>query len=77
MQHHRWVMEQHLGRPLDTREHVHHIDGNRFNNDLDNLALISARDHSLISKLLICLDRALSQTIVRTLLARFPGLLDD
>lgn len=36
---HRLVMERHLGRLLDSSEIVHHIDGNRLNNDLSNLRL--------------------------------------
>lgn len=36
---HRHVMEQHLGRYLDAREKVHHIDGNITNNAIENLVL--------------------------------------
>jgi hypothetical protein len=36
---HRLVMAQHLGRPLLDSETVHHLDGNRKNNDISNLAL--------------------------------------
>jgi HNH endonuclease len=36
---HRHVMEQHLGRPLRKGETVHHRDGNRSRNTIDNLEL--------------------------------------
>lgn len=37
---HRYVMAQHLGRPLKTEEKVHHIDGSKKNNDIKNLQLV-------------------------------------
>jgi hypothetical protein len=42
---HRLVMEQHLGRPLRPDELVHHIDGNKENNDLSNLQLLHIGEH--------------------------------
>lgn len=36
---HRYVMAKHLGRILEKKEHVHHIDGDRANNDISNLQL--------------------------------------
>jgi len=43
---HRLVMEQQLGRRLTEDEVVHHKDGDRLNNALDNLELMSAAEHS-------------------------------
>lgn len=40
MYQHRYVMEQHLGRKLLRSEVVHHMDGNKQNNDISNLELV-------------------------------------
>jgi len=40
---HRYVMEQHLGRKLYPEETVHHINGKRAENGLENLELFSSR----------------------------------
>jgi len=43
MDEHRLVMEKHLGRILTKKEVVHHIDGNKSNNELDNLMLFPTK----------------------------------
>lgn len=40
---HRYVMEQHIGRRLLSEETVHHINGTRGDNRLENLELFSSR----------------------------------
>lgn len=40
---HHLVMEQHLGRELFRHENVHHINGDRLDNRLENLELWSSR----------------------------------
>lgn len=42
---HRVVAEEMLGRPLQRNEIVHHIDGNKHNNDPSNLQVMSQADH--------------------------------
>ncbi|KKK70026.1 hypothetical protein LCGC14_2928120 [marine sediment metagenome] len=42
---HRWIGEKVLGRPLKRSEVVHHIDGNKFNNEHSNLVIMTQSDH--------------------------------
>ena len=42
---HRLVVEEDLGRPLGSDEHVHHINGDKQDNRLKNLAVLSPADH--------------------------------
>lgn len=44
---HRLVMAQHIQRPLLESEHIHHLNGNKIDNHLDNLQLISPHDHAV------------------------------
>jgi hypothetical protein len=44
-QEHRFIVEEHLGRPLTDNEVIHHKDGNKLNNDLSNLELTTRVEH--------------------------------
>lgn len=43
---HRYIMEQHLGRKLKKDEVVHHIDGDKSNNNIYNLEVLMRNEHS-------------------------------
>jgi hypothetical protein len=47
---HDFVMEQHIGRKLNKNECVHHIDGDRSNNDIGNLMLMTIGEHSRLHR---------------------------
>jgi hypothetical protein len=48
---HRLVVAQSIGRDLKTGEHVHHIDADKLNNNIENLLLVDAREHNAITRM--------------------------
>ena len=47
---HRYIMEQYLGRRLNTDEVVHHKDGNKLNNNINNLEVMKRGEHSRLHR---------------------------
>lgn len=47
---HPYIMEQHLGRKLDRLECVHHINGDKRDNRLENLELMPLSEHSRLHR---------------------------
>ena len=42
---HRRLIEEKIGRKLKNNEVVHHIDGNKLNNNINNLKLMTRKEH--------------------------------
>lgn len=42
---HRYLMEQHLERKLKYNEQVHHINGNKLDNRIENLIVMNSSNH--------------------------------
>jgi len=45
----RYLMESYLGRKLSLSEDVHHIDGNKFNDGISNLVVVTKNRHFFLS----------------------------
>jgi len=47
---HRLVMEKHLGRKLEIKEYIHHINGDKTDNRIDNLVIMTASEHTSLHR---------------------------
>lgn len=47
---HRYVIEKSIGRNLESSEQVHHRNGNKLDNRLENLVIITRADHNTLHK---------------------------
>lgn len=77
---HRVLMEEKIGRPLAKSEVVHHIDGDKQNNDINNLALLTSGQHVTINHVITKLNRDdeehnFAKTLISTLKRRYPELI--
>ena len=45
---HRYIIEKNIGRKLSIFEVVHHKDGDIYNNNIENLEIMSIEEHSAL-----------------------------
>ena len=69
----RILMESIIGRRLAFDEVVHHIDGDKSNNDPNNLMIVSRREHALIHREQIDRSKPVLQIKGGAVVSRFPS----
>lgn len=43
---HRYIMSQHIGRDLERSEEIHHINIDKFDNNINNLCILTSSEHA-------------------------------
>lgn len=69
---HRWIMQQHLGRPLLLTEVVHHINGIKTDNRIKNLQVMTQSDHQKLTSI----NTTLLWKKIRLYIAMNPEFID-
>jgi hypothetical protein len=74
---HRVLMEKSIGRSLDSNEIIHHNDGNKLNNDIANLSLLTKGQHSTINRVITKINKDnennnFLKAIISTIKSRYP-----
>ena len=62
---HRWIAEQHIGRKLLPTEHVHHINGDKLDNRVENLRVLTDSEHMSLHR-----SKDISRNLLIPLLAK-------
>ena len=67
-------MENHLGRLLDENEIVHHKDGNKKNNDVSNLEVMTASEHASCHARMVIIITFMVNIICQTMPKWYEGV---